>query len=105
MMGSGEALGGWAANARCGEVGRIEPMRRRVMSCLAVVIAVALTALNVASASAQGAIDNSTLSSPAFREHKHTFGLVYTLPAEVNAHLDRTISGLLREKLLNAKLY
>jgi hypothetical protein len=75
------------------------------MSCLAVVIAVALAALNVASALAQGAIDNSALSSPTFREHKRTFGLVYTLPAEVNAHLDRTISGLLREKLLNAKLY
>jgi hypothetical protein len=70
-----------------------------------VVIAVALAALNVASALAQGAIDNSALSSPTFREHKRTFGLVYTLPAEVNAHLDRTISGLLREKLLNAKLY
>jgi hypothetical protein len=80
-------------------------MRRRVMSCLAVVIAVALAASNVASALAQGAIDNSALSSPTFREHKRTFGLVYTLPAEVNAHLDRTISGLLREKLLNAKLY
>jgi hypothetical protein len=80
-------------------------MRRRVMSCLAVVIAVALAALNVASALAQGAIDNSALSSPTFREHKRTFGLVYTLPVEVNAHLDRTISGLLREKLLNAKLY
>jgi len=80
-------------------------MRRRVMSCLTVVIAVALAALNVASALAQGAIDNSALSSPTFREHKRTFGLVYTLPAEVNAHLDRTISGLLREKLLNAKLY
>jgi hypothetical protein len=80
-------------------------MRRRVMSFFAVVIAVALAALNVASALAQGAIDNSALSSPTFREHKRTFGLVYTLPAEVNAHLDRTISGLLREKLLNAKLY
>jgi len=75
------------------------------MSCLAVVLAVALAALNVASALAQGAIDNSALSSPTFREHKRTFGLVYTLPVEVNAHLDRTISGLLREKLLNAKLY
>jgi hypothetical protein len=80
-------------------------MRRRVMSFFAVVIAVALAASNVASALAQGAIDNSALSSPTFREHKRTFGLVYTLPAEVNAHLDRTISGLLREKLLNAKLY
>ncbi len=53
---------------------------------------------------AQSAIDNSALSSPAFREHKRTFGLVYTLPAEVNDRLSLTIGGLLREKLLNAKL-
>lgn len=57
------------------------------------------------SAYAQGAIDNSALSSKEFREHKRTFGLVYTLPAEINDLLARTIGGLLREKLLNAKLY
>ncbi len=54
--------------------------------------------------SAQGAIDNSALSSTAFREHKRTFGLVYTLPKEVNDQLNLTIGGLLREKLLNARL-
>lgn len=54
---------------------------------------------------AQGAIDNSALSSSAFREHKRTFGLVYTLPKEVNDILNATVYGLLREKLLNAKLY
>ncbi len=32
--------------------------------------------LNVHAAAAQGAIDNSALSSLAFREHKRTFGLV-----------------------------
>lgn len=53
----------------------------------------------------QGAIDNSALTSPAFREHKRTFGLVYTLPKEVNDRLAITIGGLLREKLLDAKLY
>jgi len=71
-------------------------------------VAIALSGmamLNVHSAAAQGAIDNSALSSPAFREHKRTFGLVYTLPAEVNDLLARTIGGLLREKLLNTKLY
>lgn len=56
-------------------------------------------------ARAQGAIDNSALSSSAFREHKRTFGLVYTLPKEVNDVLNATVYGLLREKLLNAKLY
>lgn len=71
-----------------------------------------LTALALASTSllavqpalAQSAIDNSALTSPAFREHKRTFGLVYTLPKEVNDLLNITIGGLLREKLLNAKL-
>ncbi|WP_425068244.1 hypothetical protein [Reyranella sp.] len=53
---------------------------------------------------AQGAIDNSSLASPAFREHKRTFGLVYTLPKDVNDLLSLTIGGLLREKLLNANL-
>lgn len=53
---------------------------------------------------AQGTIDNGALSSPAFREHKRTFGLVYTLPKEVNDLLSITIGGLLREKLLNANL-
>lgn len=56
-------------------------------------------------AAAQGAIDNSALSSTTFREHKRTFGLVYTLPKEVNDVLAVTIGGLLREKMLNAKLY
>jgi hypothetical protein len=53
---------------------------------------------------AQGAIDNSALASSTFREHKRTFGLVYTLPKEVNDLLSITIGGLLREKLLNANL-
>ncbi len=61
--------------------------------------------LQPGSAGAQGAIDNAALSSPTFREHKRTFGLVYTLPTEVNDQLNMTVYGLLREKLLNAKLY
>jgi hypothetical protein len=73
--------------------------------CAAVIAVTCVTALNVQSAGAQGAMDNSALSSPTFREHKRTFGLVYTLPAEVNELLAKTIGGLLREKLLNAKLY
>lgn len=68
-------------------------------------IALAGSALIAAQpALAQSAIDNSALTSPAFREHKRTFGLVYTLPKEVNDLLNVTIGGLLREKLLNAKL-
>jgi hypothetical protein len=69
------------------------------------VLAAGLTALHIEKASAQGSIDNSALSSPAFREHKRTFGLVYALPKEVNDILSVSIGGLLREKLLNAKLY
>lgn len=50
------------------------------------------------------AIDNSALTSPEFRAHARTFGLVYPLPPEVNAQLAATIGGLLRERLLLAKL-
>jgi hypothetical protein len=72
---------------------------------IAAVACAGILALQADTASAQGAIDNSTLASKEFREHKRTFGLVYTLPAEVNDLLAKTIGGLLREKLLNAKLY
>ena len=68
-------------------------------------IAAGFIAWPVQNAAAQGTIDNSALSSTTFREHKRTFGLVYTLPKEVNDVLAVTIGGLLREKMLNAKLY
>ena len=80
-------------------------MKPRLIIRLVAIALSGMAMLNVHSAAAQGAIDNSALSSPAFREHKRTFGLVYTLPAEVNDLLARTIGGLLREKLLNTKLY
>jgi hypothetical protein len=66
-------------------------------------VAVAAAASMVAF-TAHAEIDNSSLSSPSFRPHARTFGLVYTLPKEVNDTLDLTTKGLLREKLLNAKL-
>jgi hypothetical protein len=53
---------------------------------------------------AQAEIDNSSLNAPGFRPHVRTFGLVYTLPKDVNDSLDLTTKGMLREKLLNAKL-
>ena len=53
---------------------------------------------------AQADVDNSSLSAAEFRPHVRTFGLVYTLPKEVNDRLDATTKGLLKEKLLNAKL-
>ncbi len=73
-------------------------------NCLAAIALSATVLLNIQPAASQGAVDNSALTSPAFREHKRTFGLVYTLPKEVNDLLALTIGGLLREKLLNAKL-
>jgi hypothetical protein len=72
---------------------------------IAAIACTGLLILPAHNAAAQGAIDNSALSFREFREHKRTFGLVYPLPAEVNELLARTIGGLLREKLLNAKLY
>ena len=53
---------------------------------------------------AQTAIDNSSLSKPDFRKHERTFGLVYTLPKEVNDTLAATIGGLLKEDLIKAGL-
>ena len=77
-----------------------------IKSCVRIAVAAcaAVLALQVHDVAAQ-AIDNSALASKEFREHKRTFGLVYTLPAEVNDLLNKTVYGLLREKLLNAKLY
>jgi len=66
-------------------------------------VAVAAAA-SVFAFAAHAEIDNSSLSAPGFRPHVRTFGLVYTLPKDVNDTLDLTTKGLLREKLLNAKL-
>jgi hypothetical protein len=79
-------------------------MKINIIGGLAALALASTPLLAVQPALAQGAIDNSALASPAFREHKRTFGLVYTLPKEVNDLLNVTIGGLLREKLLNAKL-
>lgn len=79
-------------------------MNIKFANCLAAIAVSATALLAVHPALAQGAVDNSALASTAFRDHKRTFGLVYTLPAEVNDLLGLTIGGLLREKLLNAKL-
>ncbi len=79
-------------------------MRLKLFGRAAAIAIAGLTMLQAETASAQTGIDNSALTSPTFREHKRTFGLVYTLPKEVNDVLAITIGGLLREKLLNANL-
>ena len=79
-------------------------MRKTILGGMTALVMAGSALLASQPALAQGGIDNSSLSSPAFREHKRTFGLVYTLPKEVNDLLSITIGGLLREKLLNAKL-
>jgi len=80
-------------------------MSLKFITRAAMIAAAGIVAFHGTGAFAQGAIDNSSLSSAEFREHKRTFGLVYTLPAEVNELLNKTIYPVLREKLLNAKLY
>jgi hypothetical protein len=80
-------------------------MKIKFVAGVAAIALAALATLNIQRAAAQGAVDNSALSSKDFREHKRTFGLVYTLPKEMNDLLNTTVYGLLREKLLNAKLY
>jgi hypothetical protein len=79
-------------------------MRLNLFGRAATIAIAGLAMLQTETALAQTGIDNSSLTSPAFREHKRTFGLVYTLPKEVNDVLAITIGGLLREKLLNANL-
>lgn len=78
-------------------------MTRRLGGIAAIGFA-SLALFGAQAANAQRSVDNSSLDSPAFREHKRTFGLVYTLPNDVNDLLGITIGGLLREKLLNARL-
>jgi hypothetical protein len=79
-------------------------MRLNLFGRTAAIAIAGLAMFQTEAALAQAGIDNSSLTSPAFREHKRTFGLVYTLPKEVNDVLAITIGGLLREKLLNANL-
>lgn len=79
-------------------------MKNTILGGLTALVMAGSALLATQPALAQGAIDNSSIGSPAFREHKRTFGLVYTLPKEVNDLLGITIGGLLREKLLNANL-
>jgi hypothetical protein len=74
------------------------------LSRRAAIALVAATASLMFSPAYAQAIDNSALSSTTFRAHARTFGLVYTLPKDVNDKMDVTIKGLLREKLLNLKL-
>lgn len=79
-------------------------MKNTILGGMTALVMAGSALLAAQPALAQGAIDNSALASTAFREHKRTFGLVYTLPKEVNDLLNVTIGGLLREKLLNANL-
>ena len=46
------------------------------------------------------AIDNNSLDKPEFREHKATYGLVYSLPKDVTDVLAARINGPLKDKLL-----
>jgi hypothetical protein len=78
------------------------PILRRSMAAL-VVAGAALSGAHGAMAQSPS-IDNSALNGASFRDHQRTFGLVFTLPADVTKVLDATITGPLREKLINAGL-
>ena len=79
-------------------------MVSRLTNYIAAMLVAGTSALSSPIVAADGAIDNSALSSAAFRPHQRTFGLVYTLPKDVNDILDATVKGPLKEKLLNAGL-
>lgn len=70
----------------------------------ATVAVLAGTAVLGTQAALAQSIDNSALNAATFREHKRTFGLVFTLPKEVNDTLNATVTGPLKEKLINAGL-
>ena len=63
-------------------------------------LGLALIGLSAGAALAEGAIDNSSIGKPEFREHKTTYGLVYTLPKDVTDVLNATINAPLKAKLL-----
>ena len=73
-------------------------MIQKIATCTAAIF-LGLSAVTAAMAQ-QGGIDNTALDSAQFRPHERTFGLVYTLPVEVNATLQATIGGPLKEALL-----
>lgn len=77
---------------------------RGLRACLTALVIAGSTAFGYQAALAQSAIDNSALTSTSFREHKRTFGLVYTLPKDATDILGATVYGPLKEKLLNAGL-
>lgn len=50
------------------------------------------------------AIDNSAIGQPDFRAHKATYGVVYTLPKDVNDVLDARVYPTLRQDLVRLGL-
>ena len=58
----------------------------------------------ILAAAGAGAVDNSSLGNPEFREHKATYGLVYRLPKDVTDILDNKIYPTLRERLVKLGL-
>lgn len=74
-------------------------MIQKIATCTAAIV-LGLSTMTAAAIAQQGGIDNTALDSAQFRPHERTFGLVYTLPAEVNATLQATIGGPLKEALL-----
>ena len=67
-------------------------------------VSLALSVGGILAANGVGAVDNSSLSSPNFREHKATYGLVYRLPKDVTDVLDNKIYPPLRERLIKLGL-
>jgi hypothetical protein len=64
----------------------------------------AVLAVATLAATGAGAIDNSSIGKPEFREHKATYGLVYRLPKDVTDILDNKIYPTLRERLMKLGL-
>lgn len=75
----------------------MKPLRRIVVAgVLGLGVAVAVPGVM--------AVDNSALGRAEFREHKASYGLVYRLPTEVTAQLERTVLPRLRARLVKLGL-
>ena len=79
-------------------------MSKPILNCAAILVGASATLFHAQNVVAQTTIENASLWNSDFRKHERTFGLVYTLPKEVNEVLGATIGGLLKEDLLQAGL-
>lgn len=80
-------------------------MFKTFSAALALSVAAALPGLAAETGKpAAAAVDNSALDNADFRPHQRTYGLVFVVPDDVQAALQRTVAGPMKEGLLGLGL-